>query len=153
MPQPQQCQIWATSVTYIHHSSWQCWIFNPLREAKDPTCNLKVPSQIHFHWATMGTLQNFLEWGFSLRILINTFKQFYFVSFFHTQFDMHLIVFFQEDAPVWLLHRNFPDPWGEWHLGIWLEGQCFEPWGGEKIGFADSLKWIWTSEYLLSLEL
>ena len=32
----------------LHHSSWQCWILNLLSEARDRTCNLMVPSQIHF---------------------------------------------------------------------------------------------------------
>ena len=39
-----------------HHSSQQRQILNPLSEARDRTCNLKVPSWIHFHWATTGTL-------------------------------------------------------------------------------------------------
>ena len=39
----------------LHHSSQQCWILNPLSEARDPTCNLMVLSQIHFHCATTGT--------------------------------------------------------------------------------------------------
>ena len=40
----------------IHHSSrQQCWILNPLREARDQTHNLKVPSWIHFSCATTGT--------------------------------------------------------------------------------------------------
>ena len=38
-----------------HHSSWQRLILNPLSEARDRTHNLMVPSQIHFHWAMMGT--------------------------------------------------------------------------------------------------
>ena len=42
-------------VCNLHHSSRQCQIFNPLSEARDRTCNLIVPSRIHFHWATMGT--------------------------------------------------------------------------------------------------
>ena len=29
----------------LHHSSWQCWIHNPLSEARDQTCNLIVPSR------------------------------------------------------------------------------------------------------------
>ena len=37
------------------HSSQQCWILNPLSEARDRACHLIVPSQIHFHCATMGT--------------------------------------------------------------------------------------------------
>ena len=38
-----------------HHRSWQCWILNPLSEARDWTCVLMDASQICFHWATMGT--------------------------------------------------------------------------------------------------
>ena len=41
----------------LHHSSRQCRILNPLREARDRTCNLMVPSRIHFCCATTGTLQ------------------------------------------------------------------------------------------------
>ena len=39
----------------LHHSSRQCWILNPLSEARDGTHNLMVPSQIRFHCATKGT--------------------------------------------------------------------------------------------------
>ena len=39
----------------LHHSSQQRQILNPLREAKDQTCNLMVPSWIHFCRAMMGT--------------------------------------------------------------------------------------------------
>ena len=42
-------------VCNLHHSSLQCWILNPVSEARDKTCNLMVTSQIYFHWATMGT--------------------------------------------------------------------------------------------------
>ena len=31
-----------------HHSSWQCWILNPLREARDQAHNLMDPSQVHY---------------------------------------------------------------------------------------------------------
>ena len=41
----------------LHHSSWQCWILNPLSEARDQTCNLMVPSWICFHCTMMGTLR------------------------------------------------------------------------------------------------
>uniref|UniRef100_A0A8D0PR72 Complement C5 n=1 Tax=Sus scrofa TaxID=9823 RepID=A0A8D0PR72_PIG len=34
------------------NSPWQCWILNPLSEARDRTQNLMVPSWIHFHCAT-----------------------------------------------------------------------------------------------------
>ena len=39
----------------LHHSSRQHQILNPLSEFRDRICNLKVPSQIHFCCATMGT--------------------------------------------------------------------------------------------------
>ena len=39
----------------LHHCSWQCWIPNPLSEARDWTHNLMIPSWIRFHYATMGT--------------------------------------------------------------------------------------------------
>ena len=39
----------------LRHSSRQCQIPNPLSEARDPTRNLMVPSQIHFLCATTGT--------------------------------------------------------------------------------------------------
>ena len=39
----------------LHHSSLQQQIFNPLREARDGTCNLTVHSQICCRRATVGT--------------------------------------------------------------------------------------------------
>ena len=39
----------------LHHSSRQLQILNPLREARDQSCNLMVPSWIRFHCATTGT--------------------------------------------------------------------------------------------------
>ena len=44
-----------SQVCDLHHSSRQCQIFNPLREARDWTHNLMVPSWICFCCATMGT--------------------------------------------------------------------------------------------------
>ena len=41
----------------LHHSSRQRQILNPLREARDQTLNLMVPSQIRFLCATTGTPQ------------------------------------------------------------------------------------------------
>ena len=38
-----------------HHSSWQCLIPNPLRQARNRTCILLDTSQISFCWATMAT--------------------------------------------------------------------------------------------------
>ena len=39
----------------LHHSFWQHRILNPLSEARDWTCHLLVPSQIHLHYTTRGT--------------------------------------------------------------------------------------------------
>ena len=39
----------------LHYSSWQCQIINTPSEARDRTCNLMVPTWIHFCCATMGT--------------------------------------------------------------------------------------------------
>ena len=39
----------------LYYSSGQCWILNPLSEARDQTCVLMDASQIPFFWATMGT--------------------------------------------------------------------------------------------------
>ena len=39
----------------LHHSKWQCQIFNPLNGAKDQTCILTDTSRVRFHWATTGT--------------------------------------------------------------------------------------------------
>ena len=39
----------------LHHSTQQSQILNPLTEARDPTCNFVVTSQIHFRCATTGT--------------------------------------------------------------------------------------------------
>ena len=59
-----QLRIYATATAmqnpscacHLHNSSRQCWILNPLREARNQTRNLMVTSQIHFPCATMGTL-------------------------------------------------------------------------------------------------
>ena len=40
----------------LHCSLWQRQILNPLGEARHGTCNLMVPSQIHFRCTTVGTL-------------------------------------------------------------------------------------------------
>ena len=51
------------------HSSWQRCIFNPLSKARDRTCVLLVPGQIHFHWAMMGTPQQAFTACFSCAYL------------------------------------------------------------------------------------
>ena len=38
-----------------HHSSWQCWIPNPLSRARDWTHIFMNATQVRYHWATMGT--------------------------------------------------------------------------------------------------
>ena len=38
----------------LHHSLQQHWILNPLSGARNQTC-IMDSSQVHFHWATMGT--------------------------------------------------------------------------------------------------
>ena len=44
----------------LHHRSWQQWILNPLREARDWTCVFMETSQISFLWAMMQTPVSFL---------------------------------------------------------------------------------------------
>ena len=69
------------------HSSQQHQILNPLSKARDQTCNLLVPSRIHFHCATTGTprpysrcsrrwtmmfpISSSLYWGRGLKINID----------------------------------------------------------------------------------
>ena len=43
----------------LHHSSWQCQVFDPLSKARDQTCNLMDACRIRFHWATVRTPQKF----------------------------------------------------------------------------------------------
>ena len=48
--------IWDPSRVFdLYHSSGQHWILNPLSEARDQTCKLMVPGQIHFGCAITGT--------------------------------------------------------------------------------------------------
>ena len=53
-PEPEPHQIRAVSAN-LHHSSWQHWIFNPLRKARDRTHILMDTGWDCYHWATMGT--------------------------------------------------------------------------------------------------
>jgi len=49
-------------VCNLHHRSRQHQILSPLSEARDQTCNLMVPSWIHFRCATTGTpMKNILN--------------------------------------------------------------------------------------------
>ena len=46
---------WAPSHIFeIHHSSRQCWILNPLSEARDKTRILMNTGQVRYQWATTG---------------------------------------------------------------------------------------------------
>ena len=44
-----------SDVCDLYHSSRQRQISNPLNEARDRTRILMNMSQVHIHWATMGT--------------------------------------------------------------------------------------------------
>ena len=44
-----------TCICDLHHSSWQCRLLNPLREARDRTHILMDTSQAHYRRATVGT--------------------------------------------------------------------------------------------------
>ena len=44
-----------SSVYEPHHRSWQCWIPDPLSEARDQTHFLMDTSQVCFRYATKGT--------------------------------------------------------------------------------------------------
>ena len=47
---------WDTScICDLHHSSQQRQILKALSKARDQTCVLMDTSQVHYHWATMGT--------------------------------------------------------------------------------------------------
>ena len=48
---PDSSRVWD-----LHHSSRQHWILNSLSRVRDRTLSLKDTSQVHFHWATAGTL-------------------------------------------------------------------------------------------------
>ena len=49
---------WDSSlVCSLYHSSWQCWILNPLSKASDWTHILMDTSRVPYHWATMGIPQ------------------------------------------------------------------------------------------------
>ena len=48
-------------IWYLHHSSWQCRILNPLSEARDGTHIFMNTSWVRYCSATMGTPQYFLN--------------------------------------------------------------------------------------------
>ena len=59
-PQPQQDP---SLIFNLHYSSQQYQILNQLSEARDRTCNLMVPSWIHFLCATTGTPVSHVYYG------------------------------------------------------------------------------------------
>ena len=106
MPRPQQHQIQATSVTYTTaHSNTrskpQCQILSPLNEARDRSCNLMDPSQIHFRCAMMGppSLLFFLLHWLKVYQVCWSFQQTYFwfsaiFSIFHSLIHFSLLYSF-----------------------------------------------------------
>ena len=44
----------------LHHSSWQCWILNPLSEARNQTSTLMETSRVYFCCTTTGTPQSYI---------------------------------------------------------------------------------------------
>ena len=57
----------------LHHSSQQCWILNPLSEARDQTHILITTSQVHRHWATKELQESCFWWKVKLSIYFLTF--------------------------------------------------------------------------------
>ena len=50
-----------THIFNLYCSSRQHWILNPLSKARVQTCIFMDTSQVHFHWATMGTPISFFN--------------------------------------------------------------------------------------------
>ena len=74
MPDPSQ-------VCSLHHSSWQCWILNPLSEGRDRTRNLIVPIRIRFHCAIMGIPKVQLSFFLFFFFFLFSFLFFFFFAF------------------------------------------------------------------------
>ena len=53
-----------SSISDLHHSSWQCQILNQLSEARDQTRVLTDPSCHRYCRATMGTPIVIFNWTF-----------------------------------------------------------------------------------------
>ena len=49
------------SAANLHHSSWQRQVLNPMREARDWTCDLMDTNWVHYHWATIRTPADYIE--------------------------------------------------------------------------------------------
>ena len=76
----------------LHHSSWQGWILNPLNETRDQTCNLMVPSWIHFRCAETGTPRL----CFLLKVLWES---------------LLVVQWIKDPVSLLLWHRFYPWPW------------------------------------------
>ena len=62
MPQPRGTATWDLSrVGDLYHSLWQCWILNPMSEARDRTKSSWMLAGCVNHWATTGTPQSLPE--------------------------------------------------------------------------------------------
>ena len=48
-----------TRICNLYHSSWQCWILNPLSRARDRTQVLMDTSRVHFRSTTIGNPKDF----------------------------------------------------------------------------------------------
>ena len=75
-------------VCSLHRSSLQCQILNPLSKARVRTWVLMDTSQVHYHWAMMGTLQltvnnkiHLIKFNLILRYKILFLKYFFFFFF------------------------------------------------------------------------
>ena len=100
-------------VCKLHHNSWQHQILNPLREARDQTQNLMVPSQICFHCATTELL-----FSFSFTISWTSFHVTPSMAF-------HLLRYVDEPVSFWWTfssHLVFPyiNQWCNEHLRIYI---------------------------------
>ena len=59
-------------ICYLHHSSQQHWMLNPLSEARDATSIFMDTDWIHYWWATMGTMETYIFLKHIFLSFINT---------------------------------------------------------------------------------
>ena len=83
-------------VCNLHHSSWQCWILNPLSKARDRTYILIDTSRIHFHCATSRTPDHPFKNSSELRshgLFLYIISQFYFRHFIYPIFSVKVMCY------------------------------------------------------------